>query len=153
MVNKSNNFILCMTASLIAGTTSALGDKFANGIKYNNAKTIVISTSAAFFAYIMKNYVKNERTSGRFHFSLVGDDHDFNEATGNRDGEDGYIGRQEEGIYSPNKHKLMFFEGIILGGLGGVIFNQLITNTDANIAISNKQTTNEFYGAKGDIYI
>ena len=30
----------------------------------------------------------------------------------------------------------MFFEGMILGGLGGVIFNQLITNTDANIAIS-----------------
>jgi len=102
-----------MTASLIAGTTSALGDKFANDVEYNNAKTMVISTSTALFAYIIKNYV-----------SL----------------------KKEDRKNEKDEHKLMFFEGLILGGLGGVIFNQLITNTDANIATSNGQTLNGFYG-------
>jgi hypothetical protein len=37
------------------------------------------------------------------------------------------------------------FEGIIIGGLGGVIFNQLITNTDANIAKSLGMSINDFY--------
>ena len=78
----------------------------------------------------MKNYVKNEHDSHDEH-----DEHDSHDEQDEQDEHD-----------DPNKHKLMFFEGLILGGLGGVIFNQLITNTDANIATSNGQTLNEFYG-------